>query len=250
MGRKPNHSGFRFIRLTTTASTNTTRPTMRPRTTAVIVPEARPISQPPASAGVPHCGFLLFPMRMAQNTVSGIATATKRAARQPIPKPVEAGLGFRLLESSYAMSRPGFALRKRGGTPEQRSITLPSWLSAARAARDVDDYSGVTRPSSGADAGASAVQARRPRVQPPPGPARQPRRSAGKRRTGRDAHRDRNLPRPVHRNLRTTIVQQLMLPTGLFCAFALSFCGLAATRRQKHHMPDVRMLKAAFECYS
>jgi len=250
MGRKPNHSGFRFIRLTTTASTNTTRPTMRPRTTAVIVPEARPISQPPASAGVPHCGFLLFPMRMAQNTVSGIATATKRAARQPIPKPVEAGLGFRLLESSYAMSRPGFALRKRGGTPEQRSITLPSWLSAARAARDLDDYSGVTRPSSGADAGASAVQARRPRVQPPPGPARQPRRSAGKRRTGRDAHRDRNLPRPVHRNLRTTTVQQLMLPTGLFCAFALSFCGLAPTRRHKHHMPDVRMLKAAFECYS
>jgi hypothetical protein len=47
-----------------------------------------------------------------------------------------------------------------------------------------------------------------------------------------------------------TIVQQPMLPTGLFCAFALSFCDLAATRRQKHHMPDVRMLKAAFERYS
>ena len=64
----------------------------------MIVPEARPISQPPASAGVPHCGFLLFPTRMAQNTVSGIATATKRAARQPIPKPLEPGFGFGLLD--------------------------------------------------------------------------------------------------------------------------------------------------------
>ncbi len=109
--RKPYHSGFRFIRLTTTASTNTTRPKMTPRTTAVIVPEARPISQPPAPAGVPHCGFLLFPMRMAQNTVSGIATATKRAARQPIPKPVEAGFGFGSSDWC-AMTRPVCALRK------------------------------------------------------------------------------------------------------------------------------------------
>jgi hypothetical protein len=45
-------------------------------------------------------------------------------------------------------------------------------------------------------------------------------------------------------------VQQPMLPTGLFCAFALSFCGLAGTRRQKHQMPDVRKLKTAFECCS
>ncbi len=120
--RKPNHSGFRFIRLTTTASTNTTRPKMTPRTTAVIVPEARPISQPPAPAGVPHCGFLLFPMRMAQNTVSGIATATKRAARQPIPKPLEPGFGFGLLESSYGMSRPWFASRKRGVPSSRQSF--------------------------------------------------------------------------------------------------------------------------------
>jgi hypothetical protein len=111
-GHQPIHCGFRFIRLTTTATTNTTRPTMRPRTIAVIVPEAKPISQPPASAGVPHCGFLLFPKRMAQNTVSGIATATKRAARQPIPKPLEPGFGFGLSDW-YVIARPRFASRKR-----------------------------------------------------------------------------------------------------------------------------------------
>ena len=91
------------------------------RTTAVIVPEARPISQPPASAGVPHCGFLLFPMRMAQNTVSGIATATKRAARQPIPKPLEPGFGFGLSDW-YVMARPRFASRKRGVRSSRQSF--------------------------------------------------------------------------------------------------------------------------------
>ena len=104
-----------------------------------------------------------------------------------------------------------------------------SWPSDARAARDLQDYGGVTRPSSGAGAGANAVQARRPPEARPPLAGRQPRRSAGKRRTRRDAHQGRILARPGHRNLRTTIVQQLMLPTGLFSAFVLSFCGLAAT---------------------
>jgi hypothetical protein len=58
---------------------------------------------------------------MAQNTVSGIATATKRAPRQPIAKPVEAGLGFGLSDW-YVMARPRFASRKRGVRSSRQSF--------------------------------------------------------------------------------------------------------------------------------
>jgi len=60
-------------------------PKPRPMAIALMVPEARPISQPPESAGVPHWGFLAFAIRMPRKAITGMATAVARPARHPAP---------------------------------------------------------------------------------------------------------------------------------------------------------------------
>ena len=67
------------------AATAMLAPSTNPMKTALMVPDASPISQPPVSAGVPQFGLFALAIRIATNTKVGTAIAVAMPARQPMP---------------------------------------------------------------------------------------------------------------------------------------------------------------------